>query len=376
MLAMGITFLYFLSDRSTDMRALRGQEDLTVLRRIKCIFLDVSSEVENDPKGIREALERVLDSSCCDARSWLSSGAHADDSVSAATKHDILKFVKIQDQYLAFASTLLKSRAFYDTMSSELNPENARLVVSLPRTEHRKPFIPLANLISLLPLEKEENCHPLSISHQFPCVGMARLEKCRDDPGTNPSPLLVGLDIVVFEDFNPRMYESTREFINVFRDSFTALEWKLIQSVGENDDAQDFTLLREFYLRWAVKEAYTKALGVGLGFDFGSFETHLDGQVHSLWDWVSSSPETEPCILGTVTTSPGTQETSSERWRFLFKPLFDPKSKGGSRPLDNMLGCACICVGPLITDENGAMEFQIETSSLEELILWHGPVLS
>jgi hypothetical protein len=177
---------------------------MTVSRRIECIFLNVSSEVEKDPKGssLREALERVLDSSCCDARSWLStsasSGAYADDLVSAEAKRNILKFVKIQDKYMALASLLLKSRAFYDTMSSELNPVSPRLVVNLPRTEHRKPYIPLANPISALPLENEENCHPLSISHQFPFVGMARLETCRDDHDTNPSPLLVGLDIVVF----------------------------------------------------------------------------------------------------------------------------------------------------------------------------------
>lgn len=354
-------------------------------RRIECIFLNVSSEVEKDPKGssLREALERVLDSACCDARSWLSASAssgaaYADHLVSAEAKRDILKFFKIQDQYMALASLLLKSRAFYDTMFSELNPENARLVVNLPRTEHRKPYIPLANPISALPLEKEENCYPLSISHQFPFVGMARLETCRDGPDINPSPLLVGLDIVVFEDYNPHIYKSTREFIDVFRDSFTALEWQLIHSVGENDDIHDFTLLREFYLRWAVKEAYTKALGVGLGFDFGSFDTHLDGQVRSLWDWVASSLEAEPCILGTVTTGLGPQETSSERWRFSFRPLFDdPTNKmGTSHPLTSMSGCACICVGPLTGDEDGALEFQMKTVSLEELKSWHGIVLS
>jgi phosphopantetheinyl transferase len=356
---------------------------MTVSIRIECIFLNVSSEVEKDPKGssLREALERVLDSSCCDARSWLStsasSGAYADALVSAEAKRNILKFVKIQDQYMALASLLLKSRAFHDTMSSELNSGNARLVVNLPRTEHRKPYIPLANPISALPLEKEENCHPLSISHQFPFVGMARLETCRDDHDTNPSPLLVGLDIVVFEDYNPRMYESTREFIDVFHDSFSALEWKLIQSVGENGDVHDSTLLREFYLRWAVKEAYTKALGVGLGFDFGSFHTHLDEDVSSLWAWLSSSLEPEPCIVGTVTTGPGLQETSSERWRFLFRPLFDPTSKiGKSHPLGSMSGCACVCVGPLTGDDDGATDFQMETVSLEELKSWHGTLLS
>jgi phosphopantetheinyl transferase (holo-ACP synthase) len=358
---------------------------MTVSRKIEGTFLNVSSEVEKDLKGssLREALERVLDSSCCDARSWLaatsaSSGASADDLVSAEAKHDILKFFKIQDQYMALASLLLKSRAFYDTMPSELYPESARLVVNLPRTEHRKPYIPLANPISVLPLDKEENCHPLSISHQFPFVGMARLETSRDDPDTKPSPLLVGLDIVVFEDYNPRMYESTREFIDVFRDSFATVEWKLIQSVGEDNEVHDFTLLREFYLRWAVKEAYTKALGVGLGFDFGTFDTHMDGQVHSLWEWLSSSLETEPCIIGTVTTGEaGPRETSSERWSFLFRPLFDPTSKERTcHPIDIMSGCACVCVGPLIGDEDGATEFQMETVSLEELKSWHGMILS
>jgi phosphopantetheinyl transferase len=344
---------------------------MAVSRRVECIFLNVSSELEKDPKG------NILDSSCCDARTWLStpvdSGVHADPATSTRTKRGILKYIKIQDQCMALASVLLKSRAFHDTTSPGMNPENARLVVCLPRTEHGKPYIPLANPSLLLATDKEENCHPLSISHQFPFVGMAQLKTGGDSPDANQSPLLVGLDIVVFEDYNPRVYESNREFVNVFRHLFTALEWQEIESVGENDDVHGFTMLREFYLRWAVKEAYTKALGLGLGFDFASFGTHLDDQVRGLWDWVSSSREIEPCILATVTTGAGMQETRSERWRFLFRPLFDPKNKGGSRPLESMSGCACVCVGPLPVDTATAtaVEFQMESSSLEELILWH-----
>jgi phosphopantetheinyl transferase len=37
----------------------------------------------------------------------------------------------------------------------------------------------------------------------------------------------------------------------------------------------DESKLQEFYLRWAIKEAYTKALGLGMNVEFQSFEMRL-----------------------------------------------------------------------------------------------------
>ena len=39
----------------------------------------------------------------------------------------------------------------------------------------------------------------------------------------------------------------------------------------DNDD-----MMMEFYLRWSMKESYTKALGLGLHLEFSTFETQLN----------------------------------------------------------------------------------------------------
>jgi 4'-phosphopantetheinyl transferase len=337
--------------------------------KVECIFLDVSFETEKDTEGdsLRETLDNVLGYSCCAARARLSKSndvksQKGDDESVEKMKRDILKFIKIQDRYLALASILLKSHAFHETYP-EAGSTGRHLIIDLPRTRHRKPYIPWGDSSALPGSEKEVNRYPLSISHQFPFAGSSRIK------ATEQSSLLVGLDIVVFEDFNPRMYDSTQEFIEVFRESFTVWEWESIESASAKADDEDgFAMLREFYLKWSVKEAYTKASGVGLGFNFATFETRLDNHIHSLWEMVSSL-DSETNVVGTVVANPGTRESRSERWRFLFNPLYDGEGKRATDSDCKMTGCACVCVGPLPSDSDIVVDFQIQASSLEQLIV-------
>jgi len=229
---------------------------------------------------------------------------------------------------------------------------------------------------------------------------------------------LVGLDIVTFEDFNPCLYQSTREFLQVFQSSFTNWEWNCILAVYENGDGH---MLREFYLRWAVKEAYTKALGVGMGCSFDSFETrmHLDadagaamqdgdgiysyflahkndaGQAQSEHDIEHrrQSCNVEAIQLsGSVILNPASPQLSSKGdCTFYLLPLWENDVFTGRendtarrRALDQAKGCACICLvhAPSRNETSnnsdrdnpvGTNRFHltVEWQSLEDLLSWH-----
>ena len=164
---------------------------------------------------------------------------------------------------------------------------------------------------------REEDMFSFSISHQYPFVGMAQIitstgsendtdpdvealrtnndiDDSHDDDDVNddtnfkndqqllheiavvptPSTLIVGMDIVTFDyDINKRLYPNDEDFLNVFRNSFTKNEWEI--------GIQHPTLLslrdrvQEFYIRWSMKEAYTKAVGMGMGLEFHTFEIAL-----------------------------------------------------------------------------------------------------
>lgn len=315
-------------------------------------------------------------------------------------KEDILKYVKLKDRYLALASILLKSRAFHETQNgrSEAHELMPSCIVNLPRTIHNKPYIPIRSSPS--PSGDEENAHPLSISHQYPFAGMVQLmmmaplsrrEQCCSEKIERliPSPpLFVGFDIVVFDEINPKLYHSVQDFVDVFRGSFTASELAALNDRQCCPD--DETQLRELYLRWAVKEAYTKALGVGMGFDFGSFEAVLDTSPDdhtSLCSWISSS--------STITNSSGPLRTTgnvvqmskstrmdnsqmqrpqNEQWLFFFQPLYS--STHATSKLNNshsLRGCGCVCVGPFACiEESEDVTLEVEWTDLEDLMAWHG----
>jgi 4'-phosphopantetheinyl transferase superfamily len=294
-------------------------------------------------------------------------------------KHQVTRFLKVPDKYIAWTSILLKSQAFHQTYSHTSNGTTARPIIELPRTEYKKPYIPSIIKHDSFP---EVNLHPISISHQFPFVGLARLvvTEFSHQPQHRP---LVGLDIVTFDNYNPRLYDSADAFLEVFKMSFTEWEWTCIH-------ANESSMLLEFYLRWATKEAYTKALGVGMGLSFDSFESHLLGVTDStgIYPWLLEQSEgqgnrassiigdnhyQQPFhVRGTVVINPVGDAMKSEDCTFYFLPLWDPET-GTSPTSTRMMGCACIClVLPTSAKPRDAI-FHLKTSwqSRDDLVAWH-----
>lgn len=314
-------------------------------------LFEISKEVEGDTDGtgISKMVATVLNNTC-KAESWPNQKSSSIEETASVQKK-VLSFLKSQDKWTALGSILLKSQAFHVVQNSQ---DGDRIVAILPRTEHRKPYIPTDKQGS------NKNLYPLSISHQFPFIGGALL----DNTGMGPQ-RMIGLDIVTFDEYNNRLYSNEDDFLDVFRDSFTRQEWAAINAIEENR-------LKEFYVRWATKEAYTKALGVGLGFEFNSFDIQFKPFKNrelittGLWNLICS--ETDGLYLsGILNGGMYTKGNSSEVWEFFFFPL---KINDGSERETS--GCVCACLGPFRSlASEPRMKANISSTSLSSLVQWH-----
>ncbi|TFK27073.1 hypothetical protein FA15DRAFT_636471 [Coprinopsis marcescibilis] len=103
-------------------------------------------------------------------------------------------------------------------------------------------------------------------------------------PGVhNPPSYSVGIDVMKTQ-IAPR--ERFPTFLEAFEDQLTPLEFKLCA----DDSIPEEERIRHFFWMWTLKEAYTKALGIGLGFNFSRVEFNVaekqvkvDGHVATGW---------------------------------------------------------------------------------------------
>jgi len=275
--------------------------------------------------------------------------------------------------------------------------------------------------------------HPMNVSHQFPYVGIinrltlspnSKLDvtiSSTDDDNDESLRSLLGLDIVSFDESiigeGKRLYSTFDEFLDVFEGSFTKWEWGRIRRMSSGREK-----LREFYVRWAVKEALTKALGVGMGLDFSDFETrhegvdtgdNMDGSGDGLWKYIvdeyrrkketatdhDCSIYTSAVALRGFVIQPATSTSEvwspthsgdkpGERtiiWDFHFVPLSPPVTNRFNNDTSvtgqEFGGCACVCLGCREDKHgNGADQLpppvsrctvSIQKRSLDNLIAFH-----
>lgn len=321
----------------------------SAVSQVELVLLDLSAHdaTGNNMEAVTNLLNRVFASAkCYDAMYWLENKPPS-LSTAMSLRKDIERFVRSRDRLLSLGSVLLKSRAFLQLHGPpfSIGRPNETTLVRLPRTIHKKPYVP----------RQGENGATddgsLSVSHQFPYVGAARLWKSMGDQN-----LVVGCDIVVQEPLNTQLYSSWGDFLQVFRESFTAQEWEIIVSAKTSQ-----ARLHEFFFRWAVKEAYTKALGVGLGFDFASFvvsfqlPARCSNQLASFLA-AKSKPRQIPMTLRGTVKGPNLLET----WEFTFVNLSqEPWS------------WVCIAVGPIQNIMTpSVVEVHAQWTTIDALVSW------
>ncbi|KAH6914829.1 4'-phosphopantetheinyl transferase superfamily [Coprinopsis sp. MPI-PUGE-AT-0042] len=99
-----------------------------------------------------------------------------------------------------------------------------------------------------------------NITHDNALIGLAF------SPGVhNPPAFSIGIDMM---KVRAPIGETFASFVETFEDQLTHLEMKQVTAEGVSEEEKT----RRFFWMWTLKEAYTKALGLGLGFDFKRVE--------------------------------------------------------------------------------------------------------
>lgn len=295
----------------------------------------------------------------------------------------ILRFHRDIDKLNQLASILLKSRAYHlyhnnerlNTSSILLSQNELRSalpITELPRTQYNKPFIPNTNE------ESNHTSHTLSISHQEPIIATVQFLT-----GANPieKKLFMGLDIVVSTS-----KENELKDYNFLQNSFTRSEWRKVSQ----HTAHTMEWAKDILLIWCMKEAYTKALGLGMGLEFSKFEIQLDDIQSDECTW--NQVVRTGCFQGIkkrgrvlhsnirYLQSLDVKVNRYDYWNFTFFDALDLCTSVESSSADDakdlsLISCACVCDGPynetLPEQEMAIIPIDVEIMSLSDLMQWH-----
>jgi 4'-phosphopantetheinyl transferase len=117
------------------------------------------------------------------------------------------------------------------------------------RTAQGKPYLCLGTPHNVEAGDCPQGCFNFNVSHAGEWVVLAAESTC-----------LVGVDVMKVElrGSNP----SLEKFFHDMRTCFTPVEWQHIRQSGDDEEQLD-----RFFRHWTLKEAYIKAVGIGLGLD-------------------------------------------------------------------------------------------------------------
>ncbi|KAL2633491.1 hypothetical protein R1flu_004970 [Riccia fluitans] len=159
------------------------------------------------------------------------------DLLPASDRPQVLRYFKFEDRKKALVSRLLQRKLIRSRFNIDYHD------VNIERTIEGKPY--LANSID----GSEFPSFNFNVSHHGKFVVLASEPLC-----------IVGVDVMNHEMVRK---EEPATFFKAFQNCFTKLEWDMLWSAGPAPGP----LYEQFYRLWCLKEAYIKAVGIGLGFD-------------------------------------------------------------------------------------------------------------
>ncbi|KAF9057374.1 hypothetical protein BJ165DRAFT_1411662 [Panaeolus papilionaceus] len=185
--------------------------------------------------------------------------------------------------------------------------------VKFAATAAGKPYIQAPQLVPPL---------AYNITHDNNLIAMAYAPGLHNGPEFN-----IGIDVMKLRIPGRETFSS---FVETVGDQLTQLEHRQL-----NEGISQGEKLKRFFWMWTLKEAYTKALGIGLGFDFRRVEfdvvervVRVDGRVPSGWRFnMFTVQDNDDVYQGVVAEYVGdiptevVDETAERDWVTIYKAV-------------------------------------------------------